>query len=140
MRRRTTQHEIKKKGGAGTINVPAFLLLFVFHCNSFRSPICQTYHRACCCPVVANNNLLCPTKLSLSIVQTVLLLSPGYYILCASCLFSHTLVPSSFSLNPQPFQALFFHASHFQLNWSSLGDDSWPPTPCFHLNPLLHYS
>ena len=41
---------------------------------------------------VANNNLLCPTKLSLSIVQTVLLLSPGYFILCASCLFSHTLV------------------------------------------------
>ena len=124
---------------AGTINVPAFLLLFVFHCNSFRSPICQTYFRACCCPLGSGQRKpAMPNKtLPFSVDQTVLLLSPGYFILCALCLFPLHTGFSSFSLNPQPFQALFFHASHFQLNWSSLGDDSWPPTPRFHSNPLL---
>ena len=25
-------------------------------------------------------------------------------------------------------------------SWGSLGDDSWPPTPRFHPNPLLQYT
>ena len=68
------------------------------------------------------------------------------YLYCTLVLISFCLVPFSsahessviFQYLPTFSGSRFLHLP-FSEKQSSLGDDSWPPTPRFHPNPLLHY-
>ena len=115
---------------------PRAHLSFIFCCS-----VPQASH--CCCLSFSVIPIHRTVLLFWSVMASTCLLLTSiahwFSFLFALCPFHLHMSFLPISNNFQPFQGLQFPHLPFSDKRSSLGDDSWPPTPRFHPNPLLHY-